>query len=166
MSGAQAAIQAQRKVIYGTHPFLWSWVVPSAPGELLWLPSFLYAALACLCRGCSIDSQLSLKKICSKYRCTFDVFLREGSAQSPPTQSRAQGASLFWILCLRHWHHHCKYCHLPDCLLWKFISMSFFNFFLILELLRLYLEWLESEYAAIHSLSPCKTSQNEMSNYP
>lgn len=45
----------QVKVNSGAHPFLWSWVVPSAPKELPWFPDILYV-VPLLCRSYSINS--------------------------------------------------------------------------------------------------------------
>lgn len=63
------------------HRFLWSWVVPSSPGELSWFPTFSGPSRF-LCWRHSIGSKLSLTRNCSEYRCTFDVFLGRVSSES------------------------------------------------------------------------------------
>lgn len=57
---------------------------PLAPEELSWFPNLLYAVCLCglLWRSCSVGSQSSFRKNCSKYRCTFEVFLGGGDLMS------------------------------------------------------------------------------------
>lgn len=52
----------------GTHWFLLSWAVSSAPRELSWYPNLLYVVPF---SRCVVGSQLSLKRNCSKHRCTL-----------------------------------------------------------------------------------------------
>lgn len=55
-----------------------SWVVPSAPRELLWFPNILSATSPLLCRSCSTGSLLSLRRKCPNSECTCHVFLGGG----------------------------------------------------------------------------------------
>lgn len=52
-----------------------SWIVPSAPRELLWFPNILYVVSCLLFKSYSIGCQLSLRGKCSKYECTCHVSL-------------------------------------------------------------------------------------------
>lgn len=61
----------------GAHQFLLAWRVSSAPVELSWFPSLLYAVSPVCCAE-AVQLALSCLSNCSKHRCTFDVLLGEG----------------------------------------------------------------------------------------
>lgn len=72
--GGVARFKCSGNVNSGAHQFLRSWIVLSALRELSQFPSLLYSDFFCLLRRCSIGSQLSLRRNCSKYRSKFNVF--------------------------------------------------------------------------------------------
>lgn len=75
--------------INSTHRFLHSWVNPSAPVKFLWFPTFsMWSLSLCLLSSCSVCSELSLRRICSKQMYIQCILVRGLSLVSTCTTSQ------------------------------------------------------------------------------